>query len=109
MIMAWRVPELAGLTRQQRKIFVSVASRVLLKEKRSATLVPLVLSCVGGVIGCLLCVYQFESAGVWVGLDVITSSAFCTMIGAAIGVMAGSLVGNAWLAQQLRPYLRKLL
>ena len=109
MIMAWRVPELAGLTRQQRKIFLSLALHVLLKEKRSATLVPLVLSCVGGVIGCLLCVYQFESAGVSLGPDTFFSAILCSWVGSATGVMAGSLVGNAWVGHQLRPYLRKLL
>src|SRR3954468_10987074 len=108
-VIPWRIPELAGLTRGQRKIFIALALHVLIKERRSATLVPLLLSCVGGVIGCLVCVSGFDSVRVWPGLDAISSLFFQMVIGAGVGALAGSLVGNAWLVHLIRPYLRKML
>ncbi len=104
------VPELAGLTKAERRAVRQQATALLLAETRWPIRMPVLLCALGGLVG------SFAGADAGIALAGHLSpgdKSLWDMLGSMGGVgvcgAGGGYLGRAWLLYRLRPYLRRIL
>jgi hypothetical protein len=110
-----QIPELAGLDARQRQRLLGSALVVLKQTQRPSCWLPVILCCIGAVVGFVLSVlavvlYLWHPMGPghpWPERYAAERPLF-GMAGAALGGMLGGFVGKQLLLRRLRPILRQM-